>query len=138
MPTIAPEVVSKFNRKLVTISMVAATVEASLTNAVIDVYKTDFKFKIVSITHGNRSIVGTVTFNLYNVTDSALVIPAATPVTGDSAVINTFSSVAQTTIDKNDKIQLRLTTAAASTATNLNVRLLVEVLDSPTNAVNEA
>lgn len=135
---IAPEVVSKFNRRPVCITLTCATAEASLTNAVIDVYKADFKFKMISVEAGARTVTGASSFNLYNITDAALVIAATTPLAGDSLTVNTFSSVAQTTIQKGDKIQLRVTTPAGGLITNLTVNILVEVLDAPTNAVNEA
>jgi hypothetical protein len=111
----------------------APSVAQSQTDLVKAEFKAPAKMRIKSITHGNEAITGTSSFNVYNVTDTAAILGAQTLTSAAEATVTSFSAAGRNVIDKGDVIQIRCTTAAASTITSLNVWALVEFIGDPDN-----
>lgn len=106
-----------------------AQVAASQTNQVVFSFKAQSRYQIVGFSYWVRAVAGTVSFNLYNLTDTAAITGSVTPST-TAADSNTFSSAAVQFVDNGDVVQLRATTAAASTIDGLVVVLHVRNVDS--------
>lgn len=113
----------------------SASVAASQTNLVIGQVKLPFKAKPIALLTNNATITGTASVNLYNATDAASIAGALSLSTGATANQETFEA-AQSVLDKGDVVQLRVTTAGASGATELAGTLLVQILDAPVNLAN--
>lgn len=111
-----------------------AQVAASQTNQVVFSFKAQSRYEIIGFSYWARAVAGTVSFNLYNLTDTAAVTGAVTPTT-TAQDSNTFSSAAVQFVDNGDVLQLRVTTAGASTVDGLVVVLHVRNVDSAPDGV---
>lgn len=111
-----------------------AQVAASQTNQVVFSFKAQSRMRLVGYSYWARAVVGTVSFDLYNLTDAATptgsLVPSTTAVDG-----NTFISESVRYLDNGDVLQVRVTTAAASTVDGLVVVLHFINVDSTPDGV---
>ena len=130
--------VPKSNALIGSVQSVAMThdaqVAASQTNQVVFSFKAQSRVRLVGFSYWARAVAGTVSFNLYNLTDTAAITGAVTPTT-TAQDSNTFSSAAVQYVDNGDVVQLRATTAGASTIDGLVVVLHFINVDSTPDGV---
>lgn len=113
-----------------TISLSIASVSNNASAVVEDSFKAPARLRVVAIEHVAQAVVATSSFLVYNSTQSANVAGSVTATT-TSAIV---TSLTTPTVEQNDVIQLKVTTDGTGAITNLDVKLIVQYLGSPTNA----
>lgn len=108
---------------------IADDVVASVADLVVAEFRVPQLMRAYKVRTSNQAITGTSSVNIFNVTDAAAVTGTISLTTADEDETTTFSSTAQETWQEDDVIQVRATTAAASTIEGLIVWADVEVLD---------
>lgn len=89
----------------------ASDAGADLTDSVRQEFTAPFKFRIRKVVYSCLNVTGSTTFDLYNATQTAAII-AATALT--DGVAGTVTSITTPTVNEDDVIELRITTAAST------------------------
>jgi len=107
----------------------AASVGNSQTSAVVDSYKATSRLRVVNVESSASAVTATASFLIYNATQAANVIGATTP----STTAAYTSTITTPIVEKDDILQLVVTTDGSGALTNLSVKLGIELLGSPAN-----
>lgn len=108
-------------------------VPISQTDLIVARYQAQFDFKILSLMVTNTASAATADYDVYNLTDTALVFNNALVASATASTVTTFAAAKREYVTKGDELQFRCTTDGTGTIANLQFVLTVQVLGAPDN-----
>ena len=121
----------------VPIQLSAGTVPASQAGVVWCQTQMPFKARYRAVTYSGQATTGTASFDVNNTTASGTILASTTVPNGSQGASTTLGTATEI-INKSDVIQLRVTTAGASSVTELVVWLWVSPLGEADNPLPNA